>query len=244
MKSAGAHIGCSGWSYEDWRGRFYPRDLPASEWFGYYAGIFDTVEINNSFYRLPTEEMVQAWKDQAPARFLYAFKGSRYLTHMKKLKEAADPLTRIIGRARILGDHLGPILYQLPPRWHYNRERIAAFLALLPPKFTHVIELRDESWYNDELFSLLEEHGVSYCSHDMKGLPPLRRIVGAVAYVRFHGTGEKYHGGYDRETLASWRDWIGEAVENGHAVYAYFNNDYDAQAIRDAITLKEMLAGE
>lgn len=235
-------VGCSGWNYRDWRGRFYPDDLPASGWFAYYAQHFDTVEINNTFYRLPEEDVFREWRRQAPEDFLYAIKASRYLTHMKKLKDAAGPLDRITTRVRLLEQHCGPILYQLPPRWRYNRERIITFLDLLPRDLTHVLELRDESWYNDGLFELLEERGISYCAHDMQGLPPLKRAIGPIAYARFHGTTGRYTGSYGRERLAPWCDWLGEELDAGREIYAYFNNDYEARAIGDAMLLREMLS--
>ncbi len=139
-------IGTSGWVYKHWREVFYPPDLPARAWFTFYAREFHTVEINNSFYRLPSPEMFDAWRNQAPPGFLYAVKASRYITHMKKLKDPKEPLHEFITRAQHLGHTLGPILYQLPPHWRVNLERLEQFLALLPAGYRHVIEFRDASW--------------------------------------------------------------------------------------------------
>ncbi|MEP6769003.1 MAG: DUF72 domain-containing protein [Acidobacteriota bacterium] len=136
-------VGCSGWQYRHWRGEIYPADLPASKWFDFYASRFDTVEINNSFYRLPEGAVFEAWRRRAPAGFLYAVKASRYLTHNKKLKDPEEPLERFFDRARHLRGKLGPVLYQLPPGWSVNLERLDAFLELLPGRARHVLEFRD-----------------------------------------------------------------------------------------------------
>ena len=147
-------IGCSGWQYSHWRGDFYPADLPTPRWFAHYALSFDTVEINNSFYRLPPAEIFAKWREQAPSRFLYAVKASRFLTHMKKLKDPEDPLARFFENARQLGARLGPILYQLPPRWPLNLERFEIFLRALPRGYRHTVEFREPSWDTDEVFAL------------------------------------------------------------------------------------------
>ena len=143
-------IGCSGWNYRHWRGPFYPSELPTKGWFAFYARTFDTVEINASFYRMPKPETFARWRDQAPQGFRYAVKAHRFITHMKKLKDAEAPLALFIERARSLEERLGPILYQLPPRWKCNRERLELFLALLPRDLTHVFEFRDTSWMTEE----------------------------------------------------------------------------------------------
>jgi len=239
--AAPIRIGCSGWNYRHWRGPFYPPHLTQKEWFYFYAATFDTVEINNSFYRLPKEETFAAWRDRAPPAFRYAVKAPRLITHMKKLKEVAEPFSRFLDHARALGDRLGPVLYQLPPHWKFNRERLESFLALLPRDLSHVFEFRDPSWMTDEVLTLLDERGVSFCTHDMPGLDVPRRAVGPLAYVRFHGAGGKYWGRYPAKLLRSWRDWmLGEAA-GGRAVWAFFNNDIHADAIADAQTLIAMV---
>jgi uncharacterized protein YecE (DUF72 family) len=239
MKESGRiHIGCSGWNYAHWRGPFYPEQNRQEDWFAFYASVFDTVEINNTFYRLPSAETFDAWRDQAPDRFLYAVKANRYLTHLKKLKDAEAPLNQFIERARRLKKHLGPILYQLPPRWRLNRQRLESFLNLLPSDLAHIFEFRDQSWMVEEVFQMLKERNVSFCTHDMPGLEVPRRAVGPVAYVRLHGTQGKYRGGYTEPTLRSWLRWTREQADGGREVYVYFNNDIDAQAVRDAGLLK------
>lgn len=234
-------IGCSGWNYRHWRGLFYPETLPAKRWFDFYAEQFDTVEINNSFYRLPKAETFDKWRDQAPPGFFYAVKANRYLTQAKKLKDCADPIARMMPPVRHLGATLGPILYQLPPSLRINLPRLEEFLSLLPRDLIHVFEFRERSWYVPETFALLERYGASFCCHDMGGSASERLAVGPIAYVRFHGAGGKYWGRYSDEALLGWTDWMKDQASAGRTVWGYFNNDTDAHAIHDALTLKAMV---
>jgi uncharacterized protein YecE (DUF72 family) len=231
-------IGCSGWIYPHWRERFYPKEIPQKQWFRHYASVFDTVEINNSFYHLPSEKAVAQWAEQAPFGFVYAVKVNRFITHMKKLKEPEGPLRNFVTRMRGLGEHLGPLLYQLPPHWNCNPARFRDFLDVLPPDLIHVFEFRDQSWVNDEIFAALEAHGASFCVHDMVGIEVPRVAVGPVVYVRFHGPLRLYAGGYSARTLSSWARWLSEQVATGRSAFAYFNNDREARAVLDAQTLR------
>ena len=235
-------IGCSGWNYRHWRERFYPKGMPARAWFEHYALHFDTVEINNSFYRLPKADTFEKWRDQAPPGFCYAVKANRFLTQAKKLKDCEEPLKRFLAPTRELGRTLGPILYQLPPRFRINLDRLEDFLKLLPQGLTHVFEFRDKSWLTDETLALLDSHGAAFCVHDMPGSATERRAVGTIAYVRFHGGEGKYWGRYSDEGLLSWTDWIVEQARAGRPTWCYFNNDLEAHAIHDAQTLKAMVA--
>jgi len=235
-------IGCSGWNYKHWRGLFYPKGLPQRRWFAFYAEHFDTVEINNSFYRLPKAETFEAWRAAAPPGFCYAVKANRFLTQAKKLKECEEPLKRMMAPFRALGDRLGPILYQLPPRFRINLDRLEDFLKLVPKDVTNVFEFREPSWYAPETFALLDRYGASFCVHDMAGSASARIAVGPVAYVRFHGAAGKYWGRYPDAALLSWTDWMVEQARAGRPVWAYFNNDTHAHAIQDAQTLKAMVA--
>jgi uncharacterized protein YecE (DUF72 family) len=253
-RSPACRIGCSGWQYQHWRGDFYPAGLPTSRWFVRYTETFDTVEINNSFYRLPDAATFAAWREQAPAGFLYAVKASRYLTHMKKLKDPADPLARFFNNARHLGPRLGPVLYQLPPRWPLNLERLEAFLWALthlqggsdhapdaPAAYRHVMEFRDSSWYDDRALELLHAHGVALCLHDMPGSATGQMLVGPFVYVRFHGS-TRYGGRYDDARLDDWADWLQARRDDGLDVFAYFNNDIGGHAPRDAARLRAKIA--
>ena len=235
-------IGCSGWNYRHWRERFYPKGLPQRRWFEFYAEHFDTVEINNSFYRLPPAATFDKWRAQAPPGFCYAVKANRFLTQAKKLKDCEEPLERMMAPFRHLGPTLGPILYQLPPRLKLNLERLESFLELVPRDVANVFEFREKSWYVPGTCALLERRGASLCLHDMPGSASERIAVGPVAYVRFHGGEGKYWGRYSDEGLLSWTDWLVGEAGKGRPVWAYFNNDIDAHAIHDAQTLKAMVA--
>lgn len=234
------HIGASGWAYSHWRGIFYPADLPARAWFSFYARHFHTVEINNTFYRLPAESAFEAWRLQAPAGFIYALKASRYLTHIKRLKEPEAPLQLFLSRASLLGPHLGPILYQLPPHWSLDLGRLEHFLQILPADYQHVLEFRHPSWLCEEVFSLLERYGVALCIHDMPPLEVPLRVTAPLVYVRFHG-GPDYFGDYSDAELAEWAERIVGWCVAGYAVYVYFNNDALAYAVKNALTLCRML---
>jgi uncharacterized protein YecE (DUF72 family) len=241
MTNHRVHVGCSGWNYRHWRGTFYPDKLAVKNWFAFYAEQFDTVEINNSFYRLPKAETFDKWRAQAPPGFVYSVKANRYLTQAKKLKDCAEPVARMMPPFRHLAETLGPILYQLPPNLRIDLRRLEKFLALLPQELTHVFEFRDPSWYDPETIALLGRSGASFCCHDMAGSASERWVVGPVAYVRFHGATSKYWGRYSDATLLDWANWMKVQVATGRSVWAYFNNDIDGHAILDALTLQSMV---
>ncbi len=259
MTKAGCdiRIGTSGWYYDHWRGRFYPEDLPKSDWLSYYASQFDTVEINNTFYHLPQEQTLKKWHKLAPANFLFAVKANRYITHIKKLKGTKDELKRFFERIKLLKKHLGPVLYQLPPMLHKNLKLLSSFLELLPKKrvarasspclhgqdgrATAVFEFRHESWYTDDTFKLLDKFGAGFCIHDLSGQLTPKIIAGNVIYIRFHGTSGRYAGNYTRPMLAKWAEWIKANRESVSAVYAYFNNDVLGHAVANARTLKSLV---
>jgi uncharacterized protein YecE (DUF72 family) len=232
-------VGCSGWNYKSWRTRFYPTTLPASQWLTWYAQRFHTVEINNSFYRLPAPETFAAWREQTPADFIFAVKASRFLTHMKQLRDPEEPLERLFSRARRLGRKLGPVLYQLPARLECDLGRLEPFLKALPPRVQHVIEFRHPSWYVPPVFERLEHHHVALCLHDKEGSTIHEPFLSPFIYVRFHGTSGHYHGSYADHVLKQWARRLAAASTDGRDVYAFFNNDVNAEATRDATTLKE-----
>lgn len=236
-------IGTSGWVYAHWQELFYPLALPQKEWFRFYADRFDTVEINNSFYRLPSVPVFQNWQKQAPAGFLYAVKASRFLTHLKKLKDPQQPLATFFAHAAHLGATLGPVLYQLPPHWRVNLPRLADFLALLPKQYQHVIEFRDPSWLTEEVFQLMEQARVSHCIHDMAPLRVPCRVTANPVYIRLHG--DPAHGGdYQPATLAAWARRIDDWQRHGHDVFVYFNNDINGWALANATMLKNLLTAD
>lgn len=239
-----ARVGCSGWQYKHWKGDFYPADLPQTRWLEAYASVFDTVEVNNSFYRLPEASTFARWSERVPAGFLYAVKASRYLTHMKKLKDPGEPIERLFSRMRALGKRMGPVLYQLPPGFTVDVPRLEHFLQALPRDARHVLEFRDPSWYAEEVYALMRRHRAALCLHDMRGSATGRLRVGPFVYVRFHGPSGQYHGGYPDERVQSWAEWLRAQMDDGTDVYAYFNNDVGGHAPRDALTLRRFVGGD
>ncbi len=231
-------IGTSGYQYDHWRGVFYPQGLPRRGWFAHYARHFDTVEINNTFYRLPEAETFDAWREQAPKGFLYSLKFSRYATHIKRLKEPQQPIETFVQRAEHLQRCLGPVLVQLPPRWRVNLERLDAFLAHVPKRYRWALEFRDASWLNDAVYALLERHQVALCQHDMIARHP-RRITTGWVYLRYHG--DHYSGSYSHQFLAAQARRIADYLAEGLDVYAYFNNDAQGYAVENALALKRYL---
>jgi uncharacterized protein YecE (DUF72 family) len=239
-----ARVGCSGWSYRDWRGVVYPADAPTRRWFSLYAERFDTVELNASFYRLPDAATVEAWAAQAPPGFLFSVKVGQFGSHRMKLRDAASWLPNHLDRMCRLGDHLGPNLVQLPPRWRRNVERLDEFLTVAPRSQRWAVELRDPSWVHDDVFATLERHGAALCLHDL--LPEQPQLCTTDwTYLRFHGpraVDDRYQGRYTGRRL--WRvaerlaGWLGEGTD----VYAYFNNDFEGHAVRDAAWLRDRLA--
>jgi uncharacterized protein YecE (DUF72 family) len=234
-------VGCSGWQYRHWRGVFYPKDLPVDAWLDFYVDRFDTVELNNSFYRLPDAETFAAWHRRLPRGFVMAVKASRYLTHLKRLRDPEQPLDRFWSRAERLRAHLGPVLYQLPPRWNRNVERLAAFVDAAPRRRRQAFEFRDRSWYRAEVYDLLDRAGATLCLHDMPGSASRNQAVGPFVYVRFHGSGSRYGGRYPSQRLAAWADRLAEWARDGRPAYVYFNNDVGGHAVRDAERLRRLL---
>ena len=234
-------IGTSGWNYQHWRGIFYPRELPSGRWLELYAEHFDTVEINYSFYRLPSRENFVAWQERAPAGFLFATKGNRFITHLKRLRDPDEPLARFFDRAAGLGPAAGPILWQLPPQFHCDLERLTTFLAALPGEYQHAFEFRHDSWYGEPVYAALARHDAALCLADRGGgTTPLVRPA-SWTYVRFHGgVGEGW--AYTDAQLAAWAERIAAYRDEGAAVYAYFNNDPHGHAINDARRLRALLA--
>jgi uncharacterized protein YecE (DUF72 family) len=237
------HIGTSGWNYPHWYETFYPpkEDLQ-QDLLVYYAEHFQTVEINNSFYQLPTVKTFRAWRDSTPAGFVFAVKASRYLTHLKKLKEVQESALTFLKRAETLGDKLGPILFQLPPRWHVNRERLAAFLQGLPAGFRYTFEFRDRTWLNPDIYALLADFGCALCIYDLKGQLSPKEVTADFVYVRLHGPHEQaYTGSYDTAALAGWAGAFSTWLQQGKEVFCYFDNDEQGFAPHNALELQQMV---
>ncbi|MHB1416386.1 MAG: DUF72 domain-containing protein [Chloroflexota bacterium] len=236
------HIGTSGWHYKHWKGAFYPADIRDGEMLRYYVGRLLTAEINNTFYRFPSEKALAEWRNAAPAGFTFAVKASRYITHMKKLKDAGEPVSNFVERVRTLGDKLGPILFQLPGHWHCDRDRLDAFLGALPTRQRYAFEFRDPSWLEASIYESLSRAGAAFCVYDFDGRQSPRQITADFVYVRLHGPDGAYQGSYDDEQLSDWArqllDWAG----GGKEVYFYFDNDEKGYAVQNALTLRRMVA--
>lgn len=237
-------VGTSGYVYRHWRkGVFYPEGLPQRDELGYYATRFRTVELNNPFYRLPTPEMFDRWRDTTPPGFQFAVKASRYITHIKRLRNVSDELALFLDRAGRLGPKLGPILFQLPPNQQIDLDRLRAFLALLPEDRRSVLEFRHPSWHIREVYQCLTEHGAALCIPVGGGLHPDRVTTAPFTYLRMH-RGREPAGGFTREELSAWAAQIRALRSAGKEAYVYFNNDWEGFAVRDAMILQDLLGSD
>jgi uncharacterized protein YecE (DUF72 family) len=215
--------------------------MPEERYLAYYAERFDTVEINNSFYHLPEEGTLSQWRKTTSKDFGFSVKGSRYLTHMKKLKDPEEPLSRFLGRVETLKRKLGPVLFQLPPRWKANPQRLEEFLQVLPRRHRYAFEFRDRSWFSDAIYELLSRHHAAFCIYDLAGTTSPKEVTCDFAYVRLHGPGAAYEGSYSPQTLAGWAGAFSAWSQQGKPVYCYFDNDQAGYAPQNALRLKEML---
>lgn len=237
------HLGTSGYVYKHWKGFFYPSSLPARRWLPWYAQVFTTVELNAPFYRLPTAQAVDGWREAVPPGFLFACKGSRFLTHMKRLADVGEGLERYYTPILRLGRKLGPVLWQLPP--HMTRpdpERLDRFLAAQPGGVRQVVEFRHPAWYHPEVLEVLRRHRAALCEHDLVQAPePAPKPTAPFRYVRFHGAGSRYAGRYGREALRAVARDLRSWRARGHTAWVYFNNDLHGHALLDAFDLAELL---
>lgn len=237
-------IGTSGWSYDDWTGPFYPSDLPAEQRLPEYARHFNSTEINNSFYHLPSIDTLQTWRDSVPDDFCFAVKASRYITHMKKLKDPSQSLEGLLERIQVLGAKRGPLLFQLPPNWRFNPERLEQFLDALEGAGRCAFEFRDHSWINDDALALLERANAAFCIYDLAGYQTPRHLTADFVYLRLHGPKEAYRGSYDDQTLNEWAQALREWNARDLDTYCWFDNDEAGYAPRNAQTLAEQLERE
>lgn len=233
-------IGTSGWHYKHWIGPFYPPKTPASKMLDYYAQRFDTVELNHTFYKLPTEAALEAWRSGTPENFRFALKGSRFLTHMKKLTDTGRGIDRFFDCARILGAKLGPVVFQLPPNWPVNAGRLENFLKALPRGPRYAFEFRDASWNDPAIFSLLRRYGAAYCIFELAGYQSPLEITADFTYIRLHGPGGKYQGSYSDAALRAWARRLHEW--DVRRSYVYFDNDQAGYAAENALRPKRLLS--
>jgi uncharacterized protein YecE (DUF72 family) len=236
------HVGCSGWNYDDWRGRFYPRGLPPRRWLEHYSRVFGTVEVNATFYRLPTREAVAAWIEQTPPGFVFSLKASRYQTHVKRLADMGQGVARYYERIEpLLGSpKLGPVVWQLPPNFHRDDDRLAGALEALP-EGRHCFEFRHDSWFVAEVYELLRSHGAALVIGDTPERPfQTHEMTADWTLVRFHRGVRGRRGNYSAAELQTWARRIAQWRRRVE-VFAYFNNDWEGFAPRNALTLARSL---
>jgi uncharacterized protein YecE (DUF72 family) len=242
---ADVRIGTSGWTYDGWRGPFYPVDVPKRRWLQWYASQFNSVEVNGSFYLTPSLEAVRGWRDQTSEGFTFAWKASKFITHWKRLSHAStNSLELMETRLKALGPKLGTVLFQLPARFTVDRDRLAAFLRLLKRRRRYAFEFRDKSWYDESIYELLAENNIAFCISDHHDAPAPWLETADHAYIRGHGPTGEYHSNYTPQQLGKWAAAIKRCQRRGHSVSCYFDNDQKSAAPRDATKLRKLLDGK
>lgn len=234
-------IGTSGWLYKHWKGPFYPEDIPQKNHFSFFATHFKTVELNNPFYRLPSPETFNGWREKAPEDFLYAVKASRYITHIKRLKDPEESVELLLKNASELKEKLGPILFQLPPSMKFDEERLEIFLRSLPRDHRFTMEFRNNTWYNEDCYDMLRKYNIAFCIYELEYHKSPELCTAEFVYIRLHGPGRKYQGSYSDKSLEEWATKSKAWNKKGIDVYIYFDNDQNAYAAHNAMTLQEMI---
>lgn len=234
------HIGTSGWNYKHWKENFYPSDLPQKKWLEFYFQHFKTVELNNSFYRLPEVKTFDNWRNSTPDDFIFSVKASRYITHIKKLNDK-ESLQEFLKRARHLKEKLGPILFQLPPGWKFNEERFFSFIKVLPKKYKYTFEFRNDTWWNDKVLNALNENNIAFCIYEIGGKITAREVTADFIYVRLHGPGAPYQGSYSSDILKDWSDFFSKMKKKGKEIWCYFDNDQKGFAADNASQLQKII---
>lgn len=234
------YIGTSGWNYDHWKGTFYPDTLPKSRWLEFYAQIFSTIEVNATFYRQVSQSTFERWRDKTPGGFIWAVKANRFITHIRRLQNVEDSLEKFFSQISVLGEKLGPVLFQLPPSLAFEPHAAEGFFSLLPIGRRYTIEARHESWTGSDVLSLLKKYGIAWCISDTAGrFPYLEAITADFVYIRLHGSRKLYASLYTEEELEIWakkiKSWKIDA-------YAYFDNDFMGYAPKNAFRLRELLS--
>jgi uncharacterized protein YecE (DUF72 family) len=243
-RSQKVHIGTSGWYYDHWEGPFYPKGMAKKDYLEFYSRNFHTAEINNSFYQMPQKKSLRRWRDTVPESFVFSVKASQYITHMKKLKDPEKPVSKFLRQVEVLEGKMGPILFQLPPRWKVNLERLDSFLKALPSDFRYAIEFRDSSWCQEQVYELLSQKGVSFCIYDLDRRQSPREVTADFVYIRLHGPDGAYKGKYDSQSLSGWAGAISAWLRNEKEVFCYFDNDQSGYATQNALALNHMMGKE
>jgi len=243
MNSGSIYLGTSGWTYEHWKGVFYPDDVPKKLWFEYFGGRFDTVELNASFYRIPTVKATESWMKRSSDTFRFSVKMSRLITHVKKLGDCQREIDWFFSVFEPLFPKIAIFLVQLPPSLKFDLARLENFFGYLKSNTRYAFEFRNTSWYRDETYELLKKYGYSFCIHDMGGLATERIVSSESIYIRFHGFDSRYGGDYPDNILEEWAAWIRRQTEDGKKIFGYFNNDIGGFAAKNCLTLRSMLQG-
>lgn len=242
MSKIKIHIGTSGWSYEEWKKVFYPQEIKNKEQLEYYSQHFDTVEINSTFYHLPLEKTIQNWSEKVSKNFIFSVKASRYITHIKRLREGEITTPRLFEKISLLGHQLGPILFQLPNHFKKDKDRLEEFFINLTRDFHYTFEFRDPSWFTDEIYDLLKKYHIALCITDLKGHLSPEELTSHFTYIRLHGPKFAYQGSYSKKQLEDWKRKILNWVDHKISVYCYFDNtDSEAHAIKNAKELKRLV---
>jgi uncharacterized protein YecE (DUF72 family) len=231
---AQVHIGTSGWSYKHWKENFYPKKLKTTDWLQYYGNAFETVEINSTFYHTPSISTVKKWHAQVPDKFAFSIKASRYITHRKRLHDCAESVDFFYQRIKPFGSKLGPILFQLPPSFKANKERLIEFIGLLSKEYKYTFEFRHSTWFADDIYEILAGNNIALCITDLNGTLSPQEITSDFTYLRLHGPKKAYIGSYGSVKLKSWKRKIDKWVDSSTSVYCYFDNDEKGYAIEDA----------
>ncbi|MBI5468402.1 MAG: DUF72 domain-containing protein [Deltaproteobacteria bacterium] len=243
MKDGRLRAATSGWHYGHWRGPFYPERLPKRDYLRFYSAHFDTVEINNSFYRLPDESTLKNWRSSTPEGFVFSVKAPRQITHNKKLKDPDSTLPPFLERIRTLGEKLGPVLFQLPPRWNADAGRLREFLDALPEGLRCAFEFRNAGWFTAEVYDMLRDRNSAFCIYGLAGTESPRKVTADFVYVRLHGPTEAYSGSYSDAALLDWAEEASAWLDEGKDVYFYFDNDEAGHAVEDALRFKQKVEG-
>jgi uncharacterized protein YecE (DUF72 family) len=241
MKKRYIYISTSGWSYKHWDNVFYPSNLKKANQLQYYNSLFNTIEINNSFYRQPKPENYANWESIVDSSFKFSVKANRYFTHLKKLKVSQHDIEDFLKGVDCLNEKLGPILFQLPPKWNINPERFESFLAMLPNNYRYVFEFRNHSWYHSSIYELLKKYNCAFCIYELDGhLSPIE-LTADFLYIRLHGPGAKYQGSYTKKTLRKWANVCLSEQKKGRDVFIYFDNDQNGYAAFNALEIEKMI---
>jgi len=236
-----ALIGTSGWSYNHWKGPFYPEKFPNNKMLKHYVKYFETVEVNSTFYRIPSTNTVQTWREETPEHFIFAIKANQFITHRKYLKDGQETTKKFFDVIEKLKPKLGPVLFQLPPNWRVNFKRLEKFVEILPKQYLFAFEMRNPSWYVQDVIDLFKKFNIALCIHDFTGDLLLEKITANFIYIRFHGPVGHYYGKYSPDHLNLWAEKINKWLKQNIKIFTYFNNDAHGWAVENALELKNRI---